>query len=335
MRIGLVGAGSMGMAHTPAWKHLASIGAELVGVVTNRPESTAAFAAEHGIRPYDSLDALMADVDIVDICSPTYLHKEMTLQAAAAGKHVICEKPIALTTADAQIMIDACEKAGVKLLIAHVVRFVTHYRMVRDTVANGGIGKPGVIRLTRAGYQPRKAVDNWFVDESRSGGMMLDLMIHDYDFAQWLGGDVTRVFAKSVRSTHTDAPGDYALVTLRFANGAIAHIEGGWIYPPGIFRTGIDIAGTEGVIEWQSDQAQPLHTYLVNPPQAAADEVAVPGAKAVDNPFTRQLRHFYECITQDVTPIITPQEALAALRIGLAARESAKTGQPVTITGEI
>ncbi|MDQ7035815.1 MAG: Gfo/Idh/MocA family oxidoreductase [Anaerolineae bacterium] len=243
MRIGLVGTGSMGQAHSPSWKYLRNIGAELVGVVANRAESATAFAKEHGIKAYSSLDSLIADVDILDICVPTNLHKEMTLKAAQAGKHVICEKPIALTVADGITMIKACEEANVRFFIAHVVRFISQYRAAKDTIDAGNIGKPCVIRLSRAGSQPRKSTDNWFVDEQRSGGMMLDLMIHDYDYARWVGGDVTRVFAKSVRGKQADAPVDYALVTLRFENGAMAHIEGGWAYPPGFFRTSMDSCG--------------------------------------------------------------------------------------------
>jgi len=324
----------MGHAHAPSWQLLKSIGAELVGVVSNRTESTEAFADQYGIRAYDTLSILIDDVDILDICVPTHLHREMTEQAAQAGKHVICEKPMALTVEDAQAMINACETAGVHLYIAHVVRFISQYRLAKQSIDAGDIGKPGVIRLTRAGYQPRKKTDNWFVDESRSGGMMLDLMVHDYDYARWIGGDVERVYAKSVRGTTPDAPGDYALVSLRFRDGAIAHIEGGWAYPPGFFRTSMDIAGTDGVIEYQSDDAQSLYTHLANPPQVEADEVAVPAAKAADSPFTAQLRNFYNAIVHDETPIVTAEEALKALEVGLAAIESTKTGQPVLLSQE-
>jgi myo-inositol 2-dehydrogenase/D-chiro-inositol 1-dehydrogenase len=331
MRIGLIGAGTMSHAHTPGWQLLSEIGAELVGVVSKDTDSTAAFANQYGIKAYDAVDALISDVDIVDICVPTDLHKEMTLRVAAAGKHVICEKPIALNVADAEEMIRACEAAGVRLFIAHVVRYVAQYRAAKDVIEAGSIGKPGVIRLTRAGYQPRKETDNWFVEEARSGGMMLDLMVHDYDYVRWLVGDATRVFARSVRGKTPEALGDYALVTLRFESGTIAHIEGGWAYPPGFFRTSMDIAGTDGLIEWESDNVQTLYTHLANPPEVAAAAVAVPSMGAADSPFTTELRDFYEAIEQGRDALVTPQDALAALKIGLAAITSAKTGQPQEI----
>lgn len=331
MRVGLIGTGSMGHAHTPAWHYLRSIGAELVGVLSKRTEVTEAFAAEYGLTAYDSYEALLADVDIVDICVPTNLHKDLTLQAAQAGKHVICEKPIALSVTDGQAMIAACKQAGVHLLIAHVVRFITEYATAKTAIDAGYIGQPRVIRLTRAGYQPRKSDDNWFVDASRSGGMMLDLMVHDYDYARWLAGDVQRVYARSVRGKRPDAPVDYALVTLRFADGSVAHIEGGWAYPPGHFRTSIDVAGTDGVIEWRSDDATTLQTHLLNPHVTAAADVAVPTAAAADSPFTAELQHFYNVITKGTQPVVSADDALSALEIGLAAIASAQTGRPVTL----
>jgi predicted dehydrogenase len=123
-------------------------------------------------------------------------------------------------------------------------------------------------------------------------------------------------------------------VTLRIENGTIAHLEGGWVYPPGFFRTSMDIAGTDGLIEWKSDDVQTLYTHLANPPQATIEEVAVPSAKAADSPFTTQLRHFYEAIENDSEPVVTAQDAVAALQIGLAAIESARSGKPVIIPQE-
>ena len=108
--------------------------------------------------------ALLDDVDVIDICTPTHLHHEMVLQAAAAGKHIICEKPLARTVAQAQEMIRACRTAGVKLFVAHVVRFFPEYALAKAQIDHGKIGKPGVIRLTRGSYRPKKPSGNWFLD---------------------------------------------------------------------------------------------------------------------------------------------------------------------------
>jgi myo-inositol 2-dehydrogenase / D-chiro-inositol 1-dehydrogenase len=335
MRVGIVGAGSMGHEHVSAWAAIKSMGAELVGIAANRPEGPVVkLAQDYGLRVYTRYDELLADVDIVDLCVPSDLHHSMTLQAAKAGKHVMCEKPIALSVADGRAMIDACERAGVRLFIAMVLRFVPQYSAAQQVVSSGQIGAPCVIRLTRASYQPRKANDNWFVDERRSGGMIVDLMIHDYDYARWIGGNVARVFAKSVRAARPDAPGDYALVTLRFASGAIGHIEGGWAYPPGIFRTSMDIAGTDGVLEWTSDVSDPLHTYLSDAPAQKAAEVGLPPSIVAESAFVTEIRHFYDALVNNKPFMVSAEDALAALQIALAARESLQTGRSVTIDQE-
>ncbi len=330
MRVGIVGAGSMGHTHAPAWKKLERRGAVLAGIHSARG-SAASLAAEHGVGTYETYADLLADVDVVDLCVPTDLHKAMTLQAAAAGRHVICEKPIALTMADGKAMIDACSAAGVRLFIAQVLRFVPQYASAQAVVASGQIGRPSVVRLTRAAYQPRKAQDNWFLDEARSGGMILDLMIHDYDYARWIGGDVVRVFAKSARTLWPEAPGDYALVILRFASGAMAHVEGGWAYPPGFFRTSIDIAGTDGLLEWSSDTSEPIETHLAAAPAQEAAEVGLPPSVESETPFDLEIRHFYEALVNDTPFALSPRDALAALQIGLAARESLATGRAITL----
>jgi predicted dehydrogenase len=311
------------------------MGAELVGIVANRPDGSAnELATQYGMRAYQRYEDLLANVDIIDLCVPTDLHHSMVIQAAKAGKHIVCEKPIALTVADGRAMIDTCRAAGVRLFIAMVLRFVPQYRAAWQVIDEGKIGKLGVIRLTRAAYQPRKAADNWFVDEKRSGGMILDLMIHDYDYARWLAGNVVRVFAKSVRAARPDAPGDYALVTLRFSDGAIAHIEGGWAYPPGYFRTSIELAGLDGVLEWASDGSDPLHTYLSNPVTEEAADVGLPAGLVAESPFTTELRHFYDALINNKPFSVTAEDGLAALQIALAVRESLTTGRSVTINQE-
>ena len=333
MRVGIVGAGTMGQAHAAAWRNLASKGAELTGF-QSRSNSAEMLAQQYGVKHYGDYAALLADVDIVDLCVPTDVHKAMTVQAARAGKQVICEKPIALTLDDGRAMIDACEQAGVHLFIAQVLRFVPEYASAQAVVASGQIGKPAVIRLTRASYKPRKAVDNWFVDEVRSGGMILDLMIHDYDYARWIAGDVTRVYARSARAMRPDAEGDYALVTLRFASGAIAHIEGGWVYPPGFFRTSIDIAGTDGLLEWSSDRTHPVQTHLMTQAADEAGEVAMPPSLELESPFDVQLGHFYDCVVNNKPFSISARDALSALQIGLAVRKALISGQAVSINQE-
>jgi predicted dehydrogenase len=328
VRVGIIGAGSMGNVHANAWR---AAGATITGIVSSRVDEAAALAARVGARAVSSVAELLEMVDVVDICTPTPFHLEYTRLAANAGKHVVCEKPIARNLEDARAMMDACQTANVRLFIAHVVRFFPQYRAAKDTVSSGQIGDLGVIRLKRAAYQPQIAGDNWFLDESKSGGMIVDLMIHDFDCARWLGGEIERVYARSARGIRPDAPGDYALVTLRFKSGAMALIEGGWAYPKGVFRTAIDIAGADGLIEWNSDASSTLRPFLENTVVDGAPDVGLPVSILAEDPYETQIRHVKHALETDAPFLVTPQDALEALRIALAARMSLETGRAVKL----
>ena len=327
MRVGIIGAGSMGQAHARGW---AATGAELVGVAARTPESAVPLAERYHLRVYASNEALIDEVDIVDVCVPTDLHKGLVLAAAAAGKHVLCEKPLALTVADAEQMIAACERAQVRLFVGMVARFFPQYRAAQRAVVAGRIGEVGVIRLKRVAYQP-VGDEGWFGNEARSGGLLLDLMIHDFDLARWLGGEVERVYARSVRAAEPGAPGDYALATLRLTSGAMALIEGGWAYPPGVFRTAFDVAGSAGVLEWGSDATDSLRTFLKSDADAAVARVGIPGSGSAADPYSVEIEHAYRAIRDGSPFSVTARDGLEALRIALAARESLAGGLPVAV----
>lgn len=319
----------MGRVHAAAW---AQTPATLVGVLSSDREGAASLAAEYGAAVYDSLGALLSDVDVVDICAPTHLHKEFALAAAAAGKHIVCEKPLARTSADAQTMIAACEQAGVMLLVAHVVRFFPEYASAKAIVDRGEIGRVGVTRLTRCSFKPaRSDPSSWFHDTTKSGGMMFDLMIHDFDFARWVSGDVATVYAKHVIDRFPDAPGDYALAILKHTNGAMSHVEGGWAYPVPMFRTALEIAGERGLIEHPAASSMAVNIYQH---EAASAEVtiAVPRNPVLEDPYTTQIKHFYDVLTgANTEPRVTAQDGAAAVEIALAAIESAQSGRPVQL----
>ncbi len=322
MRIGIIGLGLMGQVHLAAWR---AAGAEVVALYDQNTAQTERLAREHNAKVC-SLPELLELADVVDICLPTPQHLEFTLLAAKAGKHVVCEKPMALTLEDATTMLETCQKAGVRLFIAHVVRFFEQYQTAAASIARGEIGALGTMRLKRAGYQPAKEGDNWFLDETRSGGVPLDLMVHDFDVANWFAGLagaglVTRVFARSSRSLHPDAKGDVVLATLRFASGAIAHLEGAWAYPKGVFRTGFDVAGTDGVIEWRSDDANSVQSFLPPVAQSIAS-VGLPVLSGGADPYHLQIAHVKHALETNSPFLVTPEDALTALKVGLAVRES-------------
>jgi predicted dehydrogenase len=322
MRVGIIGTGTMGEVHATAWQ---SIGAELTGCSSSNPTQAEAFGRRHEIRTFPNHDELLNNVDIVDICTPTATHKSLVLAAAKAGKHVICEKPIALTVEDAQAMIDACQ--GIRFFVGMVLRFFPQYRSTKQLVAAGRIGEPGVLRLKRVSYVPQNP-EAWYFNQTLSGGMVVDLMIHDFDYARWLAGEVERVFA--LKTQADTGPAQYIQAVLRLKSGAIALVEGGWAYPPGVFRTGFDLSGTDGLIEWSSDQPSPLITFF--PPKAEETaSVGLPTSGLADDPFAAELRHAYQSIQSGAPFEVTAEDALEALRISLAVRKSVETGKPVKL----
>lgn len=328
MKVGIVGVGFMGTVHAAGW---AETPATIAGFVAQQPEHARPLAEKYRAKVFPSFEAMLDEVDVVDICTPTHLHYEQTLNAAAAGKHVVCEKPLARTVAQGQEMIAACRRAGVKLLVAHVVRFFPEYAQAKAAVERGEVGAPAVIRLTRGTFRPKKPSDNWFVDVEKSGGMMLDLMIHDFDYARWVAGEVESVFAKNISSTHPDAPVDYGLAILRHRSGAISHVEGSWAYPPPLFRTRLEIAGADGLLEFDSERTAALTVHLHRRGDDAPD-VPLPGSPLLESPYTTQLKAFYRALAHDEPVPVRAEDGLAALQIALAAIESAQTGVAVRLT---
>ena len=153
LRVGVVGAGFIGRTH------LAALAAEGVSttLVDVDPGMAALVAGDHGAEVCRTLDELLERVDVVDICTPTHRHAEIAIRAAAAGRHVICEKPLARTLEDASAIIAACERAGVRLFVAQVVRFFPEYVAAKQAVAADAIGSVAVMRLKRATFRPRRA----------------------------------------------------------------------------------------------------------------------------------------------------------------------------------
>ena len=327
MKVGIVGVGFMGATHAAAWAETPAV---IGGFVAETAPEAPRLAAKYGARVYPDLAALIADVDVVDICTPTHLHHPMALQAAAAGKHIVCEKPLARTVAQGQAMIAACRQAGVKLLVAHVVRFFPEYALARRMVANGDIGRPAVIRLARGSFRPKKPVGNWFLDFEKSGGMMLDLMIHDFDYARWVAGEVESVFAKSVGHSQPGAAIDYGMAILTHVSGALSHVAGAWAYPPPTFRTRLEIAGEAGLIEFDSDAAAPIQ-MLLQKASGESPDVGLPASPLSESPYTTQIKEFYAALTEDRPARVSAEDGLAAVRIALAAIESARTGKAVRV----
>jgi len=338
LKLGMIGTGSIARFHLSRWQRLP---VEIVGYYDINLAAAQNAADTYGGRAFETLAGLLAEVDIVDICTHTPAHKDAVLAAAAAGKSMVCEKPLARHLSDGEAMVAACEAAGVRLFVAQVVRFFPQFAQAKAVLDSGQLGQPAVIRTVRGGSFPRAAGNSWYGNLAESGGVVMDLSIHDIDFARWCFGEVERVFARGLTFANIDRR-DHTLITLRFTNGAIGHIEGSWAFPPGQFQTSIEIAGTEGLLAWDSTEGQPLHTALF-PPQTGDQSLPSPlnadqlERKALspladdDDPYYLELDHFLTCLQTGDPFRVSPHDGLMAVKVSLAAIESMRRGEPITI----
>ncbi len=327
MKVGIVGAGFMGTTHAEAWSQTDAV---IQGFISEPPEGARLLADRYRAKAYSDLDAMLSEVDAVDICGPTHLHHAMVIKSARAGKDILCEKPMARTIAEAQEIVKVCNGANVRLMPAHVVRFAPDYSKVKTIVENGDIGKPAVIRMSRCTYRPQKVVDNWYADFEKSGGMMFDLMIHDFDYVRWIAGEVKSVFAKSISRKQTLNDPDYGLVILKHENGTISHVEGAWAYPPPYFRTRLEISGTSGWIEIDSDKTTPVNINI-SQENLKSSEIPVRRRSLSESIYTTEIKAFYSSLVHGSELPLTTKDGLAAVQIASAALESAQTGLPITL----
>lgn len=311
LKTAIVGCGFMGRMHANVYRALPD--ADLVAVVDHRPERY----EEFGVDGYATLQELFdhCDVDAVDICLPTHLHKDATLAATHAGKHVFCEKPMALDLAQADEMINACESAGVRLMIGHCIRFWPEYAYLKDLVERSVFGNLRSINLTRYGEYPHWSSENWLGDESKSGGGALDMHIHDTDFALYLLGKPDSVYSRGT----VDGRGVSQIFTTMTFGDAVAHLEGGWNLPVhtpfkmafrAIFDRGAAIMdGCPLTIYSEGDPVVPTFAKM---------EAAGGGNISDLGGYYHELAQFVDCVLGDKPfTITTPQTSRDSLEMTL------------------
>jgi len=323
MKVGVLGTGGIGNVHARQYAKMPDV--QVHGFDTD-VEKRGKFCAQWGATECTSLDELLGRIDILDICLPTDAHLEFGLKGLEAGKAVFVEKPITRTMAEARELMAAAKNADRPLMVGQVVRFFPEYSAAHRAIQAGKIGTPAAVRMRRGGLAPQGS-EGWFQNLERSGGVLLDLAVHEFDWLTWTLGEATQVYSRSVRLGETvqDAEfvGDYALTTITFANGAVAHVESTWLDPSG-FRVTLEVAGSEGLIEYDSRQNPTLRTHVTG--QTRNESLMAPN----DDPYFRLYRACVDSVRDGTPPPVSGEEAVRALALSLAAIESAKTGQPVT-----
>lgn len=326
LRVGLIGAGGISHVHVAAWQ---ALGAD---ITVYSPAGADALAAQYRLSVAHDVDDLLARVDIIDIVAPSRAHKSLALAAIAAGKPLVCEKPLGATTADAREIARAARDAGVQAYPAHVVRFFPEYAAIKAEIDAGRIGTPAVLRFTRTGQAPRAG--SWFFSEPDGGGIVLDQMIHDLDQARWMAGEVTQVYAVQNPPTVSGiVPGIVtAQVVLTHARGAISHVHGVWGPPGTTFRTSVDVAGDAGSIGYESPDDGSIRIEL---PAAGNDANYLPPSTHSESPYLTQLRELTASFSGGPAPRVSLDDGVAAVALAEAAIASIRSGQAVSMQHDV
>ena len=335
--IAIVGTGVVARYHAQAVAK--APGARLVATCRSDAVKKAAAESEFGVPCETRFDALLArrDVDAVCICTPSGLHAAQTLAAARAKKHVLVEKPMALTVEDADAMIAACYDAGVTLGVALQRRTEPAYQAVRGAIAAGGLGRPIMGLALIPYFRPQSYYESapwrgtWAQD---GGGALMNQGIHIADLLLWFMGDAEEVQARAATLSHAIEVEDSLTAGLRFKSGALGSVVATTCASPG-FAHRVEVYGTRGgvqleaeaVVRWESE-APPTLSQTVAPGASGAGAGASPTGLAPTG-HARLMADFVAAVRDKRPPLVPGEEGRRSLSLVLAIYEAARTGRPV------
>jgi len=305
-------------------------GNEVVAVMSTDPARAQQYAQANQIpKSYHAVDALLADpaIGAVYISTTNELHKAQTLAAAAAGKHVLCEKPLALSVADAREMVAACAKARVVMGTNHHLRNAGTHRKIRELIAGGAIGKPLFARVFHAVYLPPH-LQGWRINKpAAGGGVILDITVHDADTLRFLL-DAEPVEALAMTQQANLASGeleDGVMAVLRFSNDVLVQLHDAFTVKHA--GTGVEIHGTEGSIVGRDVMRQRAVGQVLLRDANGEREIPVEH----ENLYERALAAFNAAVRGEGKPAASGEDGVRSLATALAVLESARTGRRVAI----
>jgi predicted dehydrogenase len=326
LRVGVLGSGFAARElHLPV---LSSLSGVEVSTIFGIPYEDALILARRFKIPKvtDDWRSVVHDssIDVVLVATPTYTHRAIAEEAIKAGKHVMLEKPIALTVKDGEELVKAYEAGGVKLMVAHCLRFWPEYVRARELMMAGEVGEPRVARAYRLSSHPGR----WFRFQELSGGVAVDMSIHDLDYLRWTLGEVKRVYAVGGTYSSDSATSiDHFMATLEFENGAVAYVEGSWAMPRNFpFTTYLEIVGTKGLLTVDNQSTSTIEAYI--------DNSYYRYGPIYRNAYYLEWVAFLDWLNKGVKPPIEPGDAVEALRLALAINKSITEGRVVN-PGEV
>jgi len=330
LNIGLIGAGRIGRVHG---EHLATRirGARLAAIADVSLSAAEALAAQFHTVACQDYRRILDDpaIQAVAICSATDTHARLIIEAAQAGKHIFCEKPIDYDLQRIDAALGAVEQAGVKLMIGFNRRFDPNFRKVRELVAQGQVGDVHLLRITSRDPAPPP------IEYARvSGGLFLDMTIHDFDMARYLtGSEVVEVFAAGgvLVDPAIGAAGDIdtALITLKFASGALGAIDNSRRAVYG-YDQRVEVFGSAGMVAVNNNTPD---THVLS------NAEGVHTARPLDffmqrytESFIAEMTEFVRCVQNDLPPLVSGHDGRVPVVIGLAAQQSLRENRPVQIS---
>ena len=339
IRVGMIGCGGMGRYHAAELVKLANV--KVVGACDLIPEKAKALADQIGVgRTCTDFRELLPDIDAVWVCTEPFNRVEIVTTAAKAGKHIFTEKPISRSLADADAMLAATRKAGVKYMLGYCLRFWQPYRLIHDAVASGELGELASCWMRR--FMPWNPA-NWYGQQDKSGGVMLDFGSHDVDWLRWVGGDVKTVCGRTFHIRDGIRTDDHGAGVFLFKNGGIATFENSWSSFLG--ESSLGVIGTKGAIMLGRDGKVRRRIGHDGPEEVVDVEAAtainpegVVGKRDSKGDIQKvQLRsesiqqHFFRCIEEDIEPLTPAADGRKTLLTVMAIWESARTGKSVEV----
>lgn len=323
----------MGGTHARAYATLPEV--EIATIFAHSPNRAEPLAAELGTVWTSDLDRVLQDdsIEAVDICLPTPAHRPMLEAALAAGKHVLLEKPLALTEEDAGAIVSLIEASDRTVMIAHVLRFWPEYVELKRVIDSGALGRPLSGATTRR--QPFPAWSSLFKRAEITGGAIFDMLIHDYDALNWILGTPRTVTAHGIRNARSGGM-DHAQVLIGY-DDATGIADGGMMMPESFpFTSRIEILCERGAVEYHFqaggrsfEVGEPTNTLTVYPNEGDPQPVTVEQS----DPYANEVAYFIACLRSGSrADRATVHDAYTAGQVGLGAKRSAETGETVTLS---
>ncbi len=330
LNIGLIGLGRLGQVYAADLAHLVP-NANLMAVADEQAQLAESFAQQNGVSKwYASHHNLLADreIDAVAVITPTSTHHDVVIDAAKQGKAIFCEKPISISLEESREMVDVIEKTGVFFQMGFQRRFDRGYVEAKKKIEEGVIGTPVLLKSTsRDPFAPPME----FCNPAMSGGLILDMGIHDFDVARMLMGDIESVYSIGGALVYHEMKDigdiDNAVVSLNFKNGGlgIVDLSRNAVYG---YDISAEVLGSKGSLRIGYLRETPL-TVLTR--EGVTHDVVPHFMERFANAYLDQIKNFTDNVLQDKEPAVTAQDGIAALTVSLAATRSFQENKPVLV----